>query len=132
MSFFNKDVDISEIPYPVPSYLSCKPVFSENPIRELIKEVAELDFSVKGKPKTVYAIEEAAELMDELSQFIIRLTKGERRLIPHKEIVDEACDLLTTVFIFLKAHDVSEEYVKYQIRYKCERTIERFKNGEEK
>ena len=133
MSFFDQDMVIrNHLIAPKPSFLNCAPTSSEEKsIRELIGKVAALDFSTSEKPKSIYVIEESAELIQEISRFITRLTKGERQLIPHAELVDEACDVLTTIFILLRAYDVSEEYVRNRIAYKCERTINRYKNGKE-
>ncbi len=48
-----------------------------------------------------------------------------------KDILAEACDVLTTTFVMLTQYGVSRDYVKAQILYKCNRALERYrKTGE--
>ena len=57
--------------------------------------------------------------------------KKQRGKGSEKDILAEACDVLTTTFVLLTQYGVSRDYVKNQILYKCNRALERYhKNGE--
>ena len=92
-------------------------------LREAIKAVAVLDAS-SGVPQYVYVIEECSELIKELM-------KQQRRKDCEKDILAEACDVLTTVFIMLEQHGVTEDFVREMILYKCNRALSRFKKSGE-
>lgn len=88
-----------------------------------IKAVSEMDIS-SGVSQSVYVIEECSELIKELM-------KKQRGKGSEKDILAEACDVLTTTFVLLTQYGVSRDYVKNQILYKCNRALERYhKNGE--
>ncbi len=96
---------------------------SDGSIEEAIKAVSEIDVQ-SGVPQSVYVIEECSELIKELM-------KKQRGKGSEKDILAEACDVLTTTFIMLTQHGVSKDYVKAQILYKCNRAFERYhKTGE--
>ena len=59
------------------------------------------------------------------------LMKKQRGKSSEKDILAEACDVLTTTFVMLTQYGVSRDYVKAQILYKCNRALERYrKTGE--
>lgn len=93
-------------------------------MQELIAEVSKIDSNVETS-QSIYVIEECAELIDELSKLIKALTKEARtdasvNLYP---LFDEACDVLTTVFVMLYSRGFDEKAVEEQIKAKCKRTI---------
>lgn len=93
-------------------------------LKEAIQAVSEMD-SKSGVSQSIYVIEECSELIKELTK------KERRKVIDASSIIDEACDVLTTIFVLLHQYDVSEIDVKNQILFKCNRALERFQlNGE--
>lgn len=96
---------------------------SNNRFRESISAVSEID-SKSGVSQSVYVIEECSELVKELM-------KKERGKANDDKIIDEACDVLTTVFVLLCQYGTPEATVREQILFKCNRALERFRdNGE--
>jgi len=92
-------------------------------MEKAIKAVSEMD-AQSGVPQSIYVIEECSELIKELMKK--RRGKGSE-----KDIVAEACDVLTTTFVLLTQYGISKEYVKAQILYKCNRALDRYqKTGE--
>lgn len=88
-----------------------------------IKAVSEMDAS-SGVSQSVYVVEECSELIKELM-------KRQREKGSEKDILAEACDVLTTIFVLLKQHNVSRNFVVEQILYKCNRALTRYhQNGE--
>lgn len=80
----------------------------DHALEKAIKAVSEMDVQ-SGVSQSVYVIEESSE----------------------KDILAEACDVLTTTFVMLTQYGVSRDYVKAQILYKCNRALERYrKTGE--
>ncbi len=94
-----------------------------NEVENAIKAVSEMD-SQSGVAQSVYVIEECSELIKELM-------KQRRGKSCEKDIVAEACDVLTTVFVMLMQCGVTADFVKDQILYKCSRAIERYRNNGE-
>ena len=95
----------------------------EKSLRSLIKGVSDMDDDSKVS-QSIYVIEECSELIKEL-------TKRQRGKSDESKIFDEACDVLTTVFVLLHRMGVSEDRVKDQIMYKCDRALSRYaQNGE--
>lgn len=95
----------------------------ENSVEDAVKAVSEMD-NQSGVSQSVYVIEECSELAKELM-------KKQRGKGSEQNIVAEACDVLTTVFVLLTQYGVSREYVKGQILYKCNRALDRYnKTGE--
>ena len=95
----------------------------DDSIEKAIKAVSEMDIQ-SGVPQSVYVIEECAELIKELM-------KKQRGKSSEKDILAEACDVLTTTFVLLTQYGVSKDYVKAQILYKCNRALDRYhKTGE--
>lgn len=79
---------------------------------------------MKKEEQSVYVIEECSELIKELM-------KQQRGKGSEKDILAEASDVLTTVFVLLTQYGVTEDFVKEQILYKCNRALERYnRNGE--
>lgn len=77
-----------------------------------------------GVSQSVYVVEECSELIKELM-------KRQREKGSEKDILAEACDVLTTIFVLLKQHNVSRNFVVEQILYKCNRALTRYhQNGE--
>lgn len=104
-------------PYPTPEPEQKKPVI------DLIKQVSEMD-SKNGKLQSNFVIEECAELIAEMAN-----TYREGKANTDR-IIDEACDVLTTVFVLLYSLGVSREYVRNRIEYKCRRALSKEnKNG---
>lgn len=98
-------------------------MLSDDKVEKAIKAVSAMDAS-SGVSQSVYVIEECSELIKEL-------TKQQRGKGSEKDILAEACDVLTTVFVLLSQYDVSRIYVRDQILYKCNRALERYrKTGE--
>ncbi len=96
---------------------------SDNALEEAIKAVSEMDAS-SGVSQSVYVIEECSELIKELM-------KQQRGKGSEKDILAEACDVLTTILVLLTQHGASKTFVKDQILYKCNRALERYRrNGE--
>ena len=91
-------------------------MLSDDKLEKAIKAVSAMDVK-SGVSQSVYVIEE--------------LTKQQRGRSSEKDILAEACDVLTTVFVLLSQYGVSRIYVKDQILYKCKRALERYnKTGE--
>lgn len=90
---------------------------------EAINGVVKVD-SESGVGQNIYVIEECSEL-------IKALTKEERGKGSKEDIVDESCDVLTTVAILLRGMGVSKEEIEDRIYTKCARAIERWESGKE-
>lgn len=76
-------------------------------------------------PRPDHALEKAIKAVSELRS-APSLSKSSE-----KDILAEACDVLTTTFVMLTQYGVSRDYVKAQILYKCNRALERYrKTGE--
>lgn len=98
-------------------------MLSDDKLEKAIKAVSAMD-AKSGVSQSVYVIEECSELIKEL-------TKQQRGKGSEKDILAEACDVLTTVFVLLSQYGVSRIYVRDQILYKCNRALERYnKTGE--
>lgn len=92
-------------------------------VDEAIKAVSEINTS-SGVSRNVYVVEECSELIKELM-------KQQRGKGSEKDILAEACDALTTIFVLLNQYGVSRSFVREQILYKCNRALERYQqNGE--
>lgn len=77
-----------------------------------------------GVSRNVYVAEECSELIKELM-------KQQRGKGSEKDIFDEACDVLTTIFVLLTQYGASRSFIREQILYKCNRALERYRqNGE--
>lgn len=76
----------------------------DNSLEKAIKAVSEMDIS-SGVSQSVYVIEECSELIKELM-------KKQRGKGSEKDILAEACDVLTTTFVLLTQYGVSRDYVK--------------------
>lgn len=87
-------------------------------LRNAICKLTEVD-NESGVWQGIYVIEECSELTKEL-------TKVQRNKGSVSRIIDEACDVLTTIFVLLNHLEVSEEFIKEQIIYKCNRAIDRY------
>lgn len=87
-------------------------------VREAIKSVGDVTLRLSGVPQAIFTIEECSELIKEL-------TKREREKGNTTSLVDEACDVLTSVFILLSQMGVSEDEVKSKILFKCNRALDR-------
>lgn len=94
---------------------------SEN-LKDAINGVIKVD-SESGIGQGIYVIEECSEL-------IKALTKEERGKGSREEIVDEACDVLTTIAIMLAGMNVSNDEIEGRMIYKCNRAIKRWEGGE--
>lgn len=95
----------------------------DDELKKVIHAVSEMD-AASGVPQDVYVIEECSELIKEL----MKKRRGKGSV---KDILEEACDVLTTVFVLLNQYEVPEDVVKAQILYKCNRALERYRrNGE--
>jgi len=92
-------------------------------LEKAIQAVAEMD-TQPGVAQSVYVVEECSELIKELM-------KQQRGKGYKEDILAEACDVLTTVFVLLTQCGVSRDFVKSQILYKCNRALDRYrKTGE--
>lgn len=87
-------------------------------IRQAVKRVSEVTLEMNTVSQAVYTIEECSELIKEL-------TKRERGKGDNLMLIDEACDVLTSVFILLSQLDVLEEDVREKILFKCNRALDR-------
>lgn len=92
-------------------------------VNDAIKAVSQLHRDT-GMSQGVYVIEECAELMKEL-------TKKERKKGSDRHIIEEACDVLTTVAVLLDDLGVSEEEIRQSILFKCNRALDRYQNKKE-
>lgn len=90
----------------------------DDSLKKAIAAVAKLD-STSGIPQSVYVVEECSELVKELM-------KKERKKGNDFAIIDEACDVLTTVFIMLHQYGVTEWTIQQNILAKCNRALERY------
>lgn len=90
----------------------------DDSLKKAITAVADLD-STSGVPQSVYVVEECSELVKELM-------KKERKKGNDFAIIDEACDVLTTVFIMLHQYGVAEWTIQQNILAKCNRALERY------
>ncbi len=92
-------------------------------LREAVKVVAEID-SQSGITQGTYVTEECSELIKEL----MKMQRGKGN---YDDIIAEACDVLSSVFVLLFQYGVSEDFVREQILFKCRRAEERYSaNGE--
>ena len=95
----------------------------DDSLEKAVKAISEMNIQ-SGVSQSVYVIEECSELIKELM-------KKQRGKGSDKDILAEACDVLTTVFVLLTQYGVSKDYVKNQILYKYIRALEGYrKNGE--
>lgn len=72
----------------------------DDSLKNAISAVAKLD-STSGVPQSVYVVEECSELIKECSELIKMLMKKHRKKGNDAEIIDEACDVLTTILVML-------------------------------
>lgn len=92
-------------------------------VEKAIKSISAMDIRT-GIPQDIYVIEECSELIKEL-------TKKQRGKGSEKDILAEACDVITTIFVLFAHYGVSKDFVKQQILYKCNRALARYnKSGE--
>lgn len=91
---------------------------------EAIAMLSEIDSDIEISQST-YVVEECSELIKELM-------KEKRGKGDDVKIIEEVCDVLTTIFVLLYQRNVPEEYIKKQILFKCNRTVERYRNDIEK
>lgn len=106
-------------------------------LEELLGHVACIN-SYSGVEETTYMKEEAAELIVELSDFLKKLCKMERskelfgsNSVDYEAAKDEAIDVLTTILVFLRRHDMYLDEIYDKIEYKLKRAIRRFReNGD--
>lgn len=84
-----------------------------------LDRLASLNEDKSNIPQSVFVIEECSELIKEL-------TKGRRGKGSEKDVLAEACDVLTSVFVLLRLMHASEDYILDSIIYKCNRAVERF------
>lgn len=61
------------------------------------------------------------------ADLIKELTKSQRGKSNEKDIVAEACDVITSVSVLLRTMHVPEEHIYDQIVYRCDSTVERLK-----
>lgn len=109
----------AEQQYNKKSFYEHDKMLSDDKLEKAIKAVSAMD-TKSGASQSVYVIEECSEL-----------TKQQRGKGSEKDILAEACDVLTTVFVLLSQYGVSRIYVRDQILYKCNRALERYnKTGE--
>lgn len=87
----------------------------------LILEKAKGDQRNRLDP-TVYVIEECSELVKEFM-------KSKRGRDNRDKIVEEACDVLTTIFVLLTEMEISSEYIESVMRYKLQRAIDEEAKG---
>lgn len=98
-------------------------IFDNIDVRTAIHAMTAVD-SRSGVGQDTYVIEECSELIKEL-------TKRRRGKGNDSDIIDEACDVLTTVLVLLHSMDVKEQTVCDKIVSKCRRAIDRYyENGE--
>lgn len=93
-------------------------------VREAVKSVGDVTLKLSKIPQAIFTIEECSELIKEL-------TKRERGKGSADSLVDEACDVLTSVFILLSQIGVSENEVKDKILFKCNRALNRMNQAGE-
>lgn len=91
----------------------------DHALEKAIKAVSEMDVQ-SGVPQSVYVIEKCSKLIKELM-------KKQRGKSSERDILAEACDVLTTTFVMLTQYGVSKDYVKAQILYKCNRALDRYR-----
>lgn len=87
-------------------------IFDKPTIRDLIKQVSEMD-SEAGTLRSNFVIEECAELIVEMAN-TYRPEKACR-----EKIFKEACDVLTTVFVLLYSYGFEDNEVRKQIEENC-------------
>ncbi len=90
---------------------------------ELIGAVCAVDES-SGVPPSFYVMEECAELIKEIMKD--QRGKGDR-----EKIVDEACDVLTTVAVLLHKYGVTPQEAQDRMGFKCRRAVERWETSKE-
>lgn len=90
----------------------------DDSIKKAITAVDKMN-STFAIPQGVYVVEECSELAKELM-------KEQRKKGNEFSIIDEACDVLTTVFVLLHHYGVSEWDVKQRILAKCNRALDRY------
>lgn len=67
----------------------------------------------------------------ECSELIKMLMKKHRKKGNDAEIIDEACDVLTTILVMLHQYGVDEQTIRQNIIAKCSRALERYENSGE-
>ena len=102
----------------------------DDSLKNAISAVAKLD-STSGVPQSVYVVEECSELIKECSELIKMLMKKHRKKGNDAEIIDEACDVLTTILVMLHQYGVDEQTIRQNIIAKCSRALERYENSGE-
>lgn len=90
----------------------------DDSLKNAISAVAKLD-STSGVPQSVYVVEECSELIKECSELIKMLMKKHRKKGNDAEIIDEACDVLTTILVMLHQYGVDEQTIRQNIIAKC-------------
>ena len=102
----------------------------DDSLKNAISAVAKLD-STSGVPQSVYVVEECSELIKECSELIKMLMKKHRKKGNDAEIIDEDCDVLTTILVMLHQYGVDEQTIRQNIIAKCSRALERYENSGE-
>ena len=103
----------------------------DNSTLELISEVSKMD-TTSGVSQNIYIIEECSELIKELSDMIKILTKNERHKDDiEKNIFEEACDVLTTIFVMFHRKGIEPCLVKDQIERNCKNALQRYSQNKE-
>lgn len=86
-------------------------------VQEDLEKVAKIN-EESGIPQQVFILEECSELTKEFM-------KQQRGKATIDDILPEAIDVITTLFVFFTQLNVSEEGVIQFMRYKLERAIKR-------
>lgn len=94
-------------------------ISNKRELKNALIEVANIN-SHSGVSQNIYVIEECSELIKEL-------TKAARKKEDGVKIVEEACDVLTTVVTLLYMYDIDDESIKKAMLFKCKRAIERYR-----
>lgn len=98
-------------------------MLSDDKLEKAIKAVSEMD-AKSGVSQNIYVVKECSELITELA-------KRQCGKVSEKDILAEACDVLTAVFVLLSQYGVSRIYVKDQILHNCNRALERCNKTDE-
>lgn len=93
-------------------------------LQNVISNIVNMD-RITGVDPEVYLIEECSELIKEL----MKAKRGKGNV---DNMVEEACDVLTTVLVFLKQYDVSEDTIRRNVIFKCNRALHRYSEKKEK
>lgn len=104
----------------IPNYLDDSGETTVFPIQKLIRQLIEKEARTSSH-QWVYVEEEIGELLQARGKFL--------RGYGSENLIEEACDVLTTIYMFLKCTGISDEEIEKRIIFKLHRALKRPKEN---